>query len=328
MVMLPQTVSLETAEINGTKVIKQMYADGSYGIQDDNTGCVKVYYPDGKKQWFLPIDGSYKLTAEEAPDGKMTFAQKDGIVNTEHLSRTREVIRYDDGYEFSEGWNYTVTEHLTDHKVTFYDGSIYNVSVRTHDNYIDSCGFDKTSQFTELKVRLDSKDEYGDDTIKISSEKSFDGSGHRWNSFGEAVYIKTVDGTEREWYDNGRPSYEKLPDGTERGWYADGSKKFEQQANGSRKEWHLNGKLSAEILCSDDKRKISEARYDETGKRTHFEHYDKDGKDDTRLYLAKQKVASNQVEKGAAKGKIQKKLNPLVKAIKMHKALKEVDSGK
>ena len=123
-------------------------------------------------------------------------------------------------------------------------------------------------------------------------------------------------------------SEQRLPDGSSVGWYADGSKKFEQQANGSRKEWHLNGKLSAEILCSDDKRKISEARYDETGKRTHFEHYDKDGKDDTRLYLAKQKVAQNNVDKGAAKGKIQKKLNPLVKAIKMHKALKEVDSGK
>ena len=58
-------------------------------------------------------------------------------------------------------------------------------------------------------------------------------------------------------------------------------------------------------------------------KRTHFEHH---GKDDTWLYIAKQKVAQNNVDKGAEKGKIQKKLNPLVKAIKMHKALKEVDA--
>ena len=136
------------------------------------------------------------------------------------------------------------------------------------------------------------------------------------------------DGTVKEFYDNGQISAEKLPDGSSVGWYVGYSKKFAEKPNGSRQEWHINGKLSKEVLCSDDKRKISEARYDENGNRTHFEHYDKDGKDDTRLYLAKQKVAKDNVDKGTEKGKVQKKLNPISKAWKLHKALKEIDASK
>ena len=582
--MIPQTVSLETAEINGVKVVKQMYADGSYGIHDDNTGCVKVYYPDGKKMWFVPIDGVYVLTAEEMPDGKMTFAQKDGIVKSE--SEKRDVTKYRrveplDWDDWPTTEEYTVS--FKDYKFTFFDGSVYGVSVDDKHYFVDSDSqFIKTNQFSELNVKLGVRE------VRIVSENSFDGSEHKWGERDSSVFAKLSDGTERRWYkdgileseklpdgtnreyhinghlwretlsdgtlrlynhdgtkirenlsdgtrnlwydnkqmkqkilpngiqinwnkdgtklpegtyrewkyetlikeylpggterewnyysekltreklpdgterewyengnqkieilpdstvrwwyknsqleleslpdgtwrlwyENGNQKKEELPDGTERawyengnlaseklpdgsvrtgkengegeailadgtkqyfvdgkisseklidgtrrtydngvllaeylldnttrrfypngqmseqklpngssaGWYIDGSKKFEEQPNGSRQEWHLNGNLSAEILCSKvDKHKISETRYDENGNRTHFVHYDKDGKDDTRMYLAKQKVAAKQVEKGAEKGKVQKKLNPIIKAWKMHKALKEVDAEK
>ena len=460
MVMLPQTVRLEPSVINGVKVVKQVYADGSYGIQDENTGCVKVYYQDGKKQWFLPIDDVYKLTAEEMPDGKMTFAQKDGIVKSE--SEKREVTKYRrvepldwDSWPTTE--EYTVS--FKDYKFTFFDGSVYGVSVDDN-HYLDNSQFIKTNQFSELNVDLrchDSwKGRFFGGEVKIVSEKSFDGSEHKWEGEDLSEFAKLSDGTERKWYKDGILESEKLPDGTERtwyengnmreeylpdgtervwyengnlgyeklpdgsvrtgeengegeatladgtkqyfvdgkisseklidgtrrtyddgvlvaeylldnttrrfypngqmseqklpngssaGWYIDGSKKFEEQPNGSRQEWHLNGNLSAEILCSKvDKHKISETRYDENGNRTHFEHYNKEGKDDTRMYLARKKVAADQAKKSEeirAKGvevknsdgttrkkTTVKKLNPIVKAWKLRKALKDVDARK
>ena len=163
----------------------------------------------------------------------------------------------------------------------------------------------------------------------LVSELSEDGIKRKGTKDG-TVETTFPDGTTQidKYYDNGQVAEQKLPNGQSFGFYVDGSKKFEEQSNGTRQEWHLNGKLSGEVLYSDDKRKISEARYDENGNRTHFEHFDKDGNDDTRLYLAKQKVAKTNVDKGTEKGKVQKKLNPIMKAWKLHKALKEVDSSK
>ena len=209
-------------------------------------------------------------------------------------------------------------------KATFFDGETQKItSVKETIN-----GKDVETKYTYFP----DSDKIETETIlvdgKLSEQKLSDGTVRKYKN--EVLEKETLpDGTVTEFYPNEQKSEQRFSDGSSAGWYADGSKKFEQQANGSRQEWHLNGKLSAEIICSSDgKRKISEARYDETGKRTHFEHYNKDGKDDTRIYLAKQKVAQKNVDKGAEKGKVQKKLNPISKAWKLHKALKEVDAGK
>lgn len=470
MVMLPQTVRLEPSVINGVKVVKQVYADGSYGIQDENTGCVKVYHQDGKKQWFLPVLGAYKLTAEETPDGILSFKQKNGIVETEYETRKEESVRSVWDETICDVWDYHSTRKVRDYKITFFDGSIYNVTTDNSDNEVLGYGyFDKTSQFTELNIRLDrdSKTDVGLEIIKIASEKSLDGSEHVWNHYtwklytaklldgtehewyrnGQLKFEKLPDGTEHEWYENGKKKFERLPDGTEGkwqvdgkpiyetladgslriwnktgtlitgmengngevtvidgkqyfvdgkiireklnngtlrtydngdlskaflsdgtviefygnekllkkielpdgksvGWYADGQKKFEQQPNGTRQEWYLNGTLATKILHSNtaDKHIISESRYDENGNLILFKHYNKKGKDDTRLYLAKKKVAADQAKKSEeirAKGvevknadgttrkkTTVKKLNPIVKAWKLHKALKDVDARK
>lgn len=124
-----------------------------------------------------------------------------------------------------------------------------------------------------------------------------------------------------------------------------------------RKSIYEGGKLSEVIEYASDERILEQTKYlyhsngkilsvgkNTSGKTTYFRHYDKNGKDDTRLYLAKKKVAERQVEKSeqlrekdievknadgtTRKRTTVKKLNPIMKAWKLHKALREVDSEK
>jgi len=68
--------------LNGIKVEKQIYDDGSYGIRDDSH--VIRYFPNGKLQTYRPIDGTFILKEESLPDGTFRNWHNNGQIEIEH----------------------------------------------------------------------------------------------------------------------------------------------------------------------------------------------------------------------------------------------------
>ncbi len=98
---LPQVERIVTETIDGKKVQKQIYADGSYGVRDGDN--VTRYFPDGKEQtYFLESAYSFRLSRELLPDGTWRCWHENGQMKEELLSNGTRRWWYENGQMESE----------------------------------------------------------------------------------------------------------------------------------------------------------------------------------------------------------------------------------
>ena len=69
MVSLPEVVGTERDIIDGETVIKQLYADGSYGIECGNWG-VEIHYPNNDVLTFAKRRGSEQAKRKDSEQAK------------------------------------------------------------------------------------------------------------------------------------------------------------------------------------------------------------------------------------------------------------------
>lgn len=80
---LPKVEKIVTETIDGKQVQKQMYADGSYGIR--NNEIVTRYFDDGKAQTYLLKDNKFILKFENLSDGTKREFYDNGKVRHEQF---------------------------------------------------------------------------------------------------------------------------------------------------------------------------------------------------------------------------------------------------
>ena len=176
------------------------------------------------------------------------------------------------------------------------------------------CESDKvTRYFSDGKVQI-YKIGSDNETFILNSEKLPDGTRRQWNRFGQIHFEETAEGARRYWFENGQMELETLSDGTEREWYADGHMKRTRLPNGTLIEWQhykkaygvggnlknetINGRLVREWYESGQ---LAYAR-SPNGKEIRFNEFGEviyhaiRGVEDTQEYLAKKRVAKQQLE--------------------------------
>ena len=284
MVKLPEVVSVETEEVLGQTVVKQKYADGSYGI-DLGYGTVEIHYPDFSVRTFglKEKDGNdYYLKQENLIDGTVRKYNGDGIKYYEKLSNGEERtwdIFFQKAHIKKEVIPGEVTReyHLTGNyskKCRLLPGTEYNYLLReefANGNIVEYYAdrhekIKKSEKLEDGVVRSFYRDgtlmaeifqdgyevgyyQINDKKVK-KSEKLTDGTERTYYENGQLEKEKLTDGTERTYNGNGQLEKERLTDGTERTYYEDGIKKTEISPNGEVKEWDNKGNIIHEEYLS------------------------------------------------------------------------------
>lgn len=157
-------------------------------------------------------------------------------------------------------------------------------------------------------------------------------------AYGVIMNESLPDGTQRQWYDKDRLRYESHADGSECGWSYDGKKNFEKLSDGSERRWTADGVLESEcnsigdvttyydngqkhkewikdtykewdkdgkplngdfsVTYEDDS--VEHLRLYKDGKLERYDHFDKEGKMNTKAYLRLKAVAEKRI-KGTSK---------------------------
>ena len=85
MVKLPEVVGVETDVVDGKNVVKQLYADGTYGISYGSSD-VEIHYPNGDVLGFLKDNqGEYYLAEENRADGTVRYFNQYNVMSYEKL---------------------------------------------------------------------------------------------------------------------------------------------------------------------------------------------------------------------------------------------------
>ena len=137
MVDLPEAVEIEAVVIDGKKVEKQKYADGSYGIKQEN-GSLKIYGTDKSVKTYelLSDKGTdYYLSAEKLADGTERSFSRKGLVMSEKFpdgsKKEYDVYVYETrtsrlvgAYHSGRAGRYLRTKHYLQ-KETLADGTVH-----------------------------------------------------------------------------------------------------------------------------------------------------------------------------------------------------------
>ena len=113
-----------------------------------------------------------------------------------------------------------------------------------------------------------------------------------WYLNGQIEHEVFPDGRERYWYDNGHKKREKSIDGTEYFWHHTGQKLHERRPDGTELKWNRWNVLE-EVFSAEDN---TQTRYHTEIKHEIAQHFTK-GIEDTKVYLAKQRIAEHASEK-------------------------------
>lgn len=144
---LPTPVSLETERTNNKIITKQIYPDGSYGIEDENQ-CINRYYPDGKKEFYQPLGGGlYRLSAKDSSNNQSLLYDDNGTVRNESNYSGREFYGYDkEGYV---NFEYTPTNSPKEHliKRTFYPNGQTEEEIKEINNAKGDVKIRKTNNY-------------------------------------------------------------------------------------------------------------------------------------------------------------------------------------
>ena len=349
MVKLPNVVAVETAVVNGQTVVKQMYADGSYGV-DRKGSSVEIHYPNKDLRVFKKKDASDYYLAEEFLADKTVrrYDSKENMVYEKlpkGVERTWKVVNDKRFLEKEIIPGEVKREYGVTGKPTRFGRNGRGIIRGTEKHYLSS------ETFPNGLVKVYSSD--GCFVKEIFPDNTWKKYDSKKRVIGECL----ADGTVMTYREDGKPASYTSPDGkTERTWYWTGQIKSEKLPDGTEKEWTISGKIAHEVRKD---KTVIDCEYDREGNLAHQKvrkgekvvdyKYDKNGNvvyhavngvEDTITYLAIQKVASRQAEKATnlraqneadrsaddsiAPVHTVKKLNPLQKAIAMQKAMREV----
>lgn len=345
MVKLPNVVGFENGEINGEYILKQMYADGSYGI-DVGYGQVEVHYPDNAIRVFarIPDDRDYTkkaddyyITVEKLPDGterEWKYESGKTVMCYEKLSNGEER-----SWRIYRGRRYIASENIPGEVIRTY--KIFHERSGPRNRPIPGAQFNYL--FTE---------EFADGSVVSYYPKS---NGEKCK-----CSEKLKDGTEITYYKNGVISSEKKPSGVKRFYneyggleserFPDGCVKYyglyvketttsglvgthhsdkgavrreivryvnkEVLPNGDQKTYYPSGKLESFVTKDDDA--IINYSYDENG---NVKKYIVNGKDETFSYLLKGKSEKLRAQSQGMRNESQtgKKFSMMQKAFQMVK---------
>ena len=224
MVKLPNVVGFENGEINGEYILKQMYADGSYGI-DVGYGQVEVHYPDNAIRVFarIPDDRDYTkkaddyyITVEKLPDGterEWKYESGKTVMCYEKLSNGEER-----SWRIYRGRRYIASENIPGEVIRTY--KIFHERSGPRNRPVPGAQFNYL--FTE---------EFADGSVVSYYPKS---NGEKCK-----CSEKLKDGTEITYYKNGVISSEKKPSGEKNRWDEKGNKIYEELPNGEKRQWQI-----------------------------------------------------------------------------------------
>lgn len=299
-------------KING----KELSSDKSKAdVVDISIRDAVLNYPDGKIEYYSLSDkGELYLSSEKLPDGTRRDWWDNGNLKCEDAPGGAKLEWYKNGNQKAEYFDFECVRKWNVSGTKIYENLQGEAIREWYDN--GNLKREDVSGGAECEW-------YANGQKK--KEKLPDGIYREWYESGQPKEERLFGEIQKSWYENGEKMFEREADGTSRSWYENGEKYSEKLPNGTSRRWFENGQLAEEMCCSDDGRLISRGKYNVDGTVTYLVHYDKDGKDDTNLYLAKRKIAAKHIEKGEKKGKVLPKLNRISKVWQMRKTLKELE---
>ena len=327
MVKIPEVVGIETEIVDGKTVVKQMYADGSYGV-DINGYTVEIHYPSKDVRVFeKKDDNDYYLSKEILADKTVRrYDSKENMVYEKLPKGEERTWKVVNGKRFLEKEiipgeierKYGVKgerTRLSRHGVGIIPG--------TEKHYLSSETF-PNGLIREYSVKGDLvKETFPDKTWK------------QYSSNKKVTAECLADGTIMTYYGNGNVATYTSPDKqTERTWHYSGKLASEKLPGGVMRKWDSDGRITYEVRAD---KTVVDYKYDENG---NLIYHAVNGKEDTVKYLAMKKVAERQSQKSEklreqhveykdSNGNVRErqsveKLKPLQKTVQMLKAMREV----
>ena len=206
MVKLPEVVGIERGKIDGVSVVKQMYADGSYGV-DAGNGSVDMYYQDGTIRKFEKIgNDDYYLSEEKLPNGEEREWDAKGNKLHEKLPNGEERE-----WTVVNGKVYLKEENIPGVSRKEYKVTGKRTRLGRNGRSIIP-GTEEHRLMAETFADGSSK-EYGYGG-KVIAEKFSDGSTKEYDYEGILKAERLADGTTKDYDSFGRLSAENFPDGT------------------------------------------------------------------------------------------------------------------
>lgn len=325
MVKLPEVVSINTENIDGKNVVKQVYADGSYGM-DVGSDAVEIHYPDNSVRTFNKVidytnptkeTDEYYLALEKLPNGiEREWSHRDGkaFMYYEKLPNGEERT-----WQNFSGKVYLNSEYIPGKVTRRYDltgsrGRRGRIIPGTEYTYLAKEFFANGDVVEYYSGGQKSSEKIGGVVTSFyqsgqkATEKHPDGSVKEWDEAGNLCKTVSVNGrrkTECLYYKDGVVEFKKLPNGDEisyypsgnvekivsedgktvQTWYEDGTRKSEKNPNGLYQEWNDKGRIVHEKRADAT---VVDYKYDGKG---NMIYHAVNGKEDTIKYLAMKKIA-------------------------------------
>ena len=325
MVTMPNVVGTETEVVDGKTVVKQMYADGSYGVEYGNYG-LEIFYPNGDVLGFLKDkNGEYYLAEETRKDGTVRRFKEHGLMYYEKLPNGEE-RKYDVFFSEAHIMKEVIPNEVTRHyKLSGKFSSRGRLIPGTEFNYLQKEEFangDEIEYYRSRKGKIKKsekvnghKTNFYEDGVTVQSEEFPNGNVICYYDRKDAkvrMSEKLEDGVLRTYYEDGVTlKSEEFKNGDKieyynsetrkvkssqigevyTTFYDNGKKETEKLPNGAKKEWDSDGRITHEVRAD---KTVVDYKYDENG---NLIYHAVNGKEDTVKYLAMKKVAERQSQK-------------------------------